>query len=142
MTCPHCDARIADLEDEVRFLRRELGQMTDDATVTKISDAMRLRSGVGRPGAARVLALLWQAQGRPVSRYTLLEGTPPQDVTADPLDRMSNIVAIWVGMIRQCFGKDAVGTQYGKGYYLTPVGLARVSEILGKCSARSGQGAG
>lgn len=144
MTCPHCSDRIAELEDEVRHLQRELGQAVQEGVVDRISHAMRHKTGMFRPGAARVVALLWSTKGRSMSRYAILEACPPvKEPHADPLDRGANLVAVWVTFARKCLGPAAIETIYGKGYRLTPEGMAAVDAILGledKSAPGAGQG--
>lgn len=143
MTCNCCklQARIDELEDEVRFLQRELGQATSEDVVNRLSEHMRDTDGCHRRGAARVVALLWEAKSKYVDRYTLLQAIPPKDVTADPLERSINIISVWISFARKSLGVGSIHTIMGKGYALTPEGRSKVSAILGDVVAPgSGQG--
>lgn len=138
MSCPHCadllkayDRRCAELEEEVEFLRRELGLAADKLAVERISEAMRNRAGASRPAAARTVAALYAAKGRPLSRFDILERVPPtKEPHADPLDRGANIASVWISCARKGLGPGVIATVHGSGYRLTPEGMARVAAIV------------
>lgn len=130
--CRDCDAlreRLEDLQDEVRELRRELGQITNEAEVDAIYRQLKV-GGMNRRGSAQVISILYGAKGKPVSRYSLLRAIPTR-YGGEPMDREAKIIDVWVSFARKTFGREYLQTVQGVGYRLTDAGMAKVSEILG-----------
>lgn len=119
-----CD-RCAQLEEENRYLRRQLGMMADEAQVVRISKAFHVH-----PGVARMISSLYGANGRSVRMDTLMSAVPPKDPTADPMDRETNNVRIWVMRARKAMGDGCIATANGIGYSLTAAGMERVAVVL------------
>lgn len=114
-------ARCAELEEEVAYLRSELG-VQQEASLT---DILKVRFGLVR-GWAAVLAALYRAKGRCVMHAQLEEAIPnPND-----RDRDNRIVTVYVALLRGVLGKDAIATVWGSGYRLTESGLERVESVL------------
>lgn len=130
MTCPHCADRIAELEDEIRCLKRELALSTDEREVAIISEHFRSVNGEGRPAVARMISYLYGTRGRPVHWLALLEAVPPRYERTESLDRADNLVRVWISCARKYLGRDAITTVHGVGYRLSPSGLETVSAIL------------
>lgn len=128
--CAKLHARIAELEEEVSHLKRELGQQTNEREVARITAHFKRTTSAARPSAARLVAFLYGANGRPVHWTALLETMPARDRTREPLDRLDNNVRIWVSNARKYLGKDSIATVQGIGYRLTETGLERVASIL------------
>lgn len=114
-------ARCAELEEEVAYLRSELGVQQDASLV----DILKVRFGLVR-GWAALLAALYRAKGRCVMRAQLEEAIPnPND-----RDRDDRIVSVYIALLRGALGKDAIATVWGSGYRLTESGLERVEAVL------------
>lgn len=148
MTCPHCtdllqayERRCADLEEQNAWLRRELGYRHSDATIGLLSDALRRGKYGGRVSCAKMLATLYGAGGNVVSKWQLMDAT--SDLSFED-ERDSSIVKVWITHIRSALGFDAIENVWGKGYRLSPSGMAKVSAVLGAESKAppTGQGEG
>lgn len=124
-------AALEEARERIAWLESELG-MRGRAEV-----ADRLRRALHQPGqqrhafgAAKMLAALYTAQGRPLSLYQLMEASPPASGAIED-DRDPKLVVVWISSARKGLGFDAIATVWGHGYRLTPEGIARVAEILG-----------
>jgi DNA-binding response OmpR family regulator len=117
--CARCEA----LEEEVAFLKSELGHRN----VAERFDALRRACGMRKGVAALVLRLL-DASGRLVT-YEQLAGAIP-NVSTNPEDRCVEITKVYASAARQLLGKDAIETVWGEGYRLSKAGSARVSKML------------
>ena len=127
MSCARCEQ----LEEEVAFLKSELGQGTADGDLQALRMAMRHVAGrnrIGRSSPAAVVLTLYRAHGRILSKHQLMEALPPRAGGDD--DRIPKIVDVWVCRARIGIGRDSIENVWGRGYRLTPVGMARVAEIL------------
>lgn len=126
--CQRCE----ELEERVAWLESELGLQRDADVEARMLAAFPHQAGVpyhpSRRGALRALLALYQAKGRPVTHLQILEAVPPANGGDD--ERTSNLVATWVCVARRIVGRDAIESVWGKGYRLTPTGLARVSAAL------------
>lgn len=123
--CSRCD----DLEEQVAWLRSELGLQRDLATENRLCETIPRGAHAGRPQLARFVMALYAAKGRPVTRFQLLEACPP--TTADEDSRSEKILDVWVWRARGWLGRDAVLTLHGKGYRLSESGMAKVAALLG-----------
>lgn len=115
MTCAHC----AQLEEEVAFLRSELGQRYAATDVQIIADTFGLT-----PGVAHVLRQLYGANGHPVTPWQIAEGLPGIE------DRDPEISRVYICRIRKALGRDAVETVRTRGYRLAPASHALVKDTL------------
>lgn len=129
--CPRCEQ----LEEEVAYLKAELGLVVGSDDIQALRGAMRDAGSpdrIGRTSPASVVMALYRAKGRTLSKYQLMEAIPPRDRAED--DRNEKIVDVWICRARKGIGRDALENIWGKGYRLTPVGMARVAAILSPTS--------
>lgn len=117
--CPRC----ADLEEEVAFLKSELG-IRDDAE--ELHD-LKLSLGLRGTTEASVLRRMFDAGGRVVMKVQLQEAIPARD---DVRDRLLKEVDIYVCRLRKRLGAQAIETVYGKGYRLSASGMDIVGNVL------------
>jgi len=121
--CPRC----AELEEEVAYLRAELGLQRDETQIALVREALPL--GIpGRVGVARFLLALYAARGRVMTYAQIMEAVPPKAGGDD--DRTYNLITIWACWARKALGRDIIDTVFGHGYRLTPEGLTRVRRLL------------
>lgn len=121
------DMEREELEEEVAYLRSELG-ITDDAT-----SIAALRDTYGLPPAAsRVLMSLYLARGRVLSKDQISDSLPV--VTRDTWSERK-LADVYVCRIRAKIGHAAIKTAWGAGYYLTPEGIAKVDAALAERKA-------
>lgn len=123
MTCPDCianAARVLALEEELKAYR-VLVDGTDDERVTRI---LGVALDLG-PRGARLVNILWTAQGRPVPGGLIADTMWPQ---AEP-DRADASVRQAVLHVRQALGRSAV-TTVGGAYLLGDDAKAAVARAL------------
>lgn len=119
---PELRERIAWLESELGISRRN-----------EVFQALRApaepgtRSSFTRNQSAEVLAALYSANGRVLSRYQLLEAVPSPTGNED---RNVKIVDVWICWARKHLGRDAIDNIWGRGYRLSPAGMARVAALI------------
>lgn len=118
MTCPHCE----DKDDRIAWLESELGLQRTESEI----DALRMAFGL-TPQQSEIVRALYHAKGRTVSKLQLWDACPP--VTAGE-DRVPEILNVHVCKIRNILGRDVIHTSWGRGYALTPAGMAKVAPIL------------
>lgn len=115
MTCSHCEA----LQEEVAYLRSELGLRVDLDHQARLRQALSLR-----PQTARLILILHAARGRTVPRAQLEEALPGAE------DRGSNYLSVYVSFARKALGRDSIETVWGQGFRLSPATLAQLSLLL------------
>lgn len=109
--------RLARLEEEVAFLRRELGDMV---TANQVH---ALRAAIGmEPQQARLVLRLYHAGGRIVPLQQLAS------VLGENTD--AGALKVHFSRLRRRFGCDWVENAYALGYRLTPAGTAVVARAL------------
>lgn len=108
--CAALEARIFDLETE-------LGIVTDDRLVK-----LNIRAGLSRQRASIAL-MLYAAKGRTISSWTLAERVGRTD------DRADDTIKVAICNIRKRM-PGAIGTVFGIGYYMTPIGLTQMAAWL------------
>jgi hypothetical protein len=124
-TCERC----AEMAERIAWLESELGLTEEAAASAKIRQAFYLAlDGRGGKGPSRVAMALYLARGRPLSRLQIMELIPPASGGDD--ERDASIVSVWVAHARKVLGRQAIATNWARGYYLTPDGMARVAAIL------------
>jgi DNA-binding response OmpR family regulator len=125
MTCARCE----ELEEQVAYLKSELGLSNDVETSDRLRRAMR---GTYRPthasGACGLVLALYAAKGRLRAKWSLMEAIPPRNGGDD--DRNPKIIDVYVSCARKGLGHDAIETVWGRGYRMTDVGMERVRAIL------------
>lgn len=107
-----CD-RCAVLEEQIAYLKHELGQVAD----LNVSARLHERFGLTPQGAA-ILQVLHQS-GRVINALRLAE------LMGSHSD-CENIVSVQVSRVRKKVGRDAVTTVWGRGYSIGPAGSAAV----------------
>jgi DNA-binding response OmpR family regulator len=113
--------RVAELEEEVAYLKSELGLSIE---ATRI-DAVKRAIGVP-PRCAKLLLALHDAHGRVLRVHQLEAAIGGED------DRIagSKIVNVLVWRLRRA--GDLVRNTWGLGYAITPLGAERVRQALGE----------
>lgn len=111
MMCIRCD----ELEEEVAWLRSELGIQTE----------LTVKSGLARslglsPGELSVVLALYRANGRVVPSSFIEETIPSTWGRAG--DRCDRLVAVYVCRIRKALGAGVIETVCLMGYQLTSAG--------------------
>jgi DNA-binding response OmpR family regulator len=113
--------RIAELQEEVAYLKAELGLVEDREKVD------RLRAAYGlSPGSARLLLALYAAKGALRTTYQLLDAIPPVSGS----DRDVSLVSVWVCHLRRAMGRDVVKNSFGLGYRVTETGMEQVRAVI------------
>ena len=112
-----------ELEDEVVYLRSELGLMRDD------DDLAALRQVYPMPRSAARLVLALRAAGQRGLTYQQLDDALPQVRGAEG-ERQLKVLTVWAHYARKALGFDAVETIWGRGFRLSPQGAARVDAAL------------
>lgn len=113
--------RIANLEDEVAYLRSELG-LAQDATKIK---ALKVSLGLTETEAL-LLHALYATRQHYLSRAQVFDATRP----SSRRDCTLKIVDVYVSKLRRKIGSDIIKTLWGYGYCLTPQGVALVQASL------------
>lgn len=112
-------ARCLELENEVAWLRSELGLRLDMEEIAKLSNAFGFS-----PNQSKLALTLLASNGRPVTRLQLDEAMPGD------ADRSYSYVSVYISHIRQALGFDAIETIWGQGYRLTPAGADQIRAVL------------
>jgi len=121
------DERIADLEEQVAFWKREAGSVTGDARIATLKARLRVS-----PKEAELLMVLYEAHGI-VSKERanlLLKGY-------DRVFRDPKTIDVWVCRLRRLLGADIIETVWSSGYLLTDTGRAVVDSALTQQTAGS-----
>lgn len=121
--CQRCE----DLEEEVAYLRSEMGERLRVERVDEVARRLKLA-----PGVTALLLILYGAKGRPVSIYQACEALPSPSKNED---RNPHLVAVYVTKIRKTLGADAIENVWGNGYRLTQHGMDSVGRLLGDVTA-------
>jgi len=124
MTCPDCaklKARIAVLEGNLNDLTLMLTDPTADQ-----NRALKETYGL-QPNEASILLALYRAHGRCVGHVNLLQARV-KDYAKD--GGAEAVLKVYITRIRKKVAKDAVATNWGKGYSITPEGITKVKAAL------------
>jgi hypothetical protein len=118
-------ARIAELEDEVAWLRSELGLQLLDERAARLAAAFRL--SVQEARALEALAAM--KPGRHLSGRLLLERITDglDDRRAEDPGKQPQVL-VW--RLRRRLGRDAVINLHGFGYRLSDAARARVQAVF------------
>lgn len=111
-----------ELEEEVAYLRGELGLTISAAAVGAVKAATGMSDG-----PARVLLALYHSKGRPLAKYQILDAAPAQRTERD---RDPKLADVWINRIREAAGHDTVRTIWGRGHAITPDGIIVVDRAL------------
>lgn len=113
--------REQELEEEVSFLKRQLGIEADKDIARKLTEAL----GVTRY-QARLLTVMYVRRGAILTKDALLDA-----MYAGQADEpFVKIVDVFVSQIRRQIGGGAIRTLWGQGYGLSPEGLDLCSRAL------------
>lgn len=126
--CAELEARAAALEEQVAYLKSELGVAQVGRVTARILAALDKRGKWGGPQIADVIRVLYAAKGSPIPNWRLRDEVPAKSGRDD---RCEQLATVWIYRVRQHLGAEAVGTIRSRGYFLTPVGMAKVAAILG-----------
>lgn len=126
--CQRCE----ELEEEVAYLRSELGISINSGEVGVLRAAIRTLSPgnrAGSVGVSRFVLALYHVHGRTLSKYQIMEALPPLNGGDDQRD--PKIVDVWACAARKALGRDALENVWGRGVRLTDIGADLVGRILG-----------
>lgn len=112
-----------ELEDEVAFLRSELGLQVEDSAVANLCAAFKLTQM-----EARTLLLLQSVGGRVVTPVFWSEAVEPYRRAGG--DGVRDL-AVYIVRIRRRLGKAAIHNAWGKGYSITAVGQQLIEQARG-----------
>lgn len=115
-------ARCEELEEEVAFLKSELGLRSSADELRRLKAAFDLT-----PQEARIVLAMARAKGKPVMRVQLEELINER---SHKDECAYNLPSVYVAKIRRKLGKEAVITAWGSGYSLSPEALERVRAVL------------
>ena len=122
-----------ELEEQVAYLKSELGLVAESDALHTLRLAMRVPGSVGRRGPAMVVMALYKAHGRTLSKHQIMEAVPPRSGGDD--NREPKIIDVWVSRARKSLGRDAIENVWGQGARLSPQGMALVAGLLGERAA-------
>lgn len=108
--------RIAQLEEEVAYLKRELGDVLEATSVERLRRELRVE-----PMQARILLRLALARGRVVTQAQLMD---LHDRAVSP-----NTLRVHIHRLSRAVGTP-VATAAWRGYVITPAGAAVVDRAL------------
>lgn len=117
-------ARCAELEEEVAYLKSELGLRRLPTDI----DRLRRHFGLAN-GDAELLHALYAAKGRVVTRMQCMDATSSRPDREDD-DRDLKMIDVRICRIRKPLGKDAILNVWSTGYRLSPEGIARVGAAI------------
>jgi DNA-binding response OmpR family regulator len=125
MTCPVCAEaldRAAKAEEQVAYLKSELGLRDDLDAVQALKEAFGLYNG-----EAFVLHALYAAHGRTLGRAIICEHLPLRNE-----ERGLKIVDVYASRIRSKLGKDSILNSWGEGYRISPEARRRCTEVIAR----------
>lgn len=115
-------ARCERLEEEVAYLKSELGLQIDGGQIAATKIAFRVTEQ-----KARILIVLYRARSRMVSNAQLLDSLPPR---YGEDERSEKHVHSSISQLRRVVGMAAVETIYAQGYRLSDAMRARMDVVL------------
>lgn len=104
--------RLQELEEEVSYLRRQLGIEQDIDRVGRLGAALGLTRY-----EAQVLMILYHRTGSIVSKDTVMNA-----MYSGEDEPFIKIVDVYICKVRSRLGKDTILTIWGRGYQLSSVG--------------------
>lgn len=114
-------SRCEELEEEVAYLRSELGEEIEADAADRVRRALRLS-----PDQAAIVLTLYRAGGRPVSMVRIDEALPVRAA-----DRGLEVLRTKVSQIRRELGKGFILSARPGGYRLPPPALDIVARLVG-----------
>lgn len=113
-----CCARCEELEEEIAYLKSELGQVSDVSVLA----IMRTLYGI-RPQASRIIEKLYRARPRVLNKIRISEALVGDGDS-------ERLVDVFVSHARKALGRDAILTHWGAGYSIGPLGIAAMEASL------------
>lgn len=118
--------RYDELVEENAWLKRELGIIQDAGVVTRLKDVFNL-SGT----EAKLLAAMHTRGGKTLTKdaaMNILYSDRPND---EPDRKIIDVYACKIrGKVRHVTGENAIGTEWGVGYFLTPEGIEAADRAM------------
>jgi len=120
VTCSRCE----DLQAELDRVKARLSELQPSLT---LDEEMRIRNRLRLNRQEWLLVrALWEANGRPVRTWHLKKAVCPDNPTIEE----SRIVRVLIYRLRRLFGADAIGNDWGVGYYFTDKGRQVVKKVM------------
>lgn len=117
-----------ELEDEVVWLREELGQTISDDRLARVM-------GLGvTAGEATLVLRLYAAKGKPV-RLMVLEERLASATGRDISQSSRPVVPVLAHRVRKALGRDVISNFWSVGFALSDRGIAMVAAVLGDTGA-------
>lgn len=117
-------ARCEELEDEVAWLKSELGLALSDSEIFAVRKAFDITHG-----EACLMLALYKARDKVLSKALCMAAMPSPGPSKED-DRDWKMADMIVHKIRKKAGRDLIATSHGHGYQITPEGAARVALAL------------
>lgn len=114
--------KVAELEEQVVYLRSELGIAIEASATDDMIQAFRLT-----PFEGLILMALRMAYPRVMTRATLIDFIPP---SWRKEDAARTLLDVHVHRIRHKMGQGVIRTVYAVGFRLTPEGLSAVDTAI------------
>jgi len=120
MECERCE----ELKERIAWLETELGLRVKNDNTATIMQTFHLT-----PIEAWFVLVLWEAKGRPVDRYWLLDNRP---TTRDRISEYPslNMLRVYINKVRAQIGKGSIKGVWGVGYAMTPEGMELITKTL------------
>lgn len=119
--CSYAEHKADQLEEQVAFLKSELGIVEDAFELNRIRSALGVRGW----NEAKIILRLMKAK-KHVATHDLLH----ELVSTRHRELSSKNVDVYVCRLRKRLGDDAIKTIWGVGFEITPVGLAIMADLL------------
>lgn len=124
MTCPEC-AKLKARIDVLQGLLSNMELMLQEPTAD-CDRALREAFGL-TPNEVSILMMLYRAKGRCVGHVNLIDARVKDHIRSS---LGFEVLKVYIVRIRKKLGKDAVATNWGKGYSITPEGITKVKAAL------------
>jgi len=122
MTCADC-ARLAELEEENRQLRRELAFSVDAARGKMLAKHLGIT-----PQQGLIVTALYAAKGRPIAPWDIADAIG-SSVMKDGFEQ-ADVIRVQVSKIRTAVHPSFISNVWGAGYYMSEAARARCDAIL------------
>lgn len=107
--------RIADLEEQVAYLKSELGISRDMAIAARFKKAFGLTRG-----ESSIVAMLYSSRFKAFTKDQLFEATRDAGRSEEP---GMKVVDVLMYRVRRRLGYQSICTIHNRGYALTPYGV-------------------
>lgn len=118
------------LEEQIEVLRQEIEDLREWVMRRPLTNTVNrlVLAGFTR-NCAIFTAALYEARGHSLSRDEVEQLLPTR--SGHYLDRAPKTVDVMLHRIRKILGKDAIKTIWGRGFMMTPTGIATVAKLVG-----------